>query len=234
MRCEDALSLLLDPSVPESPELAAHLQSCAECRAMRELWEKLDHLPAPLPDPGMTHRFRQRLRAETRASRPTIHPLTGWALPLAAAMLLAVGGAFAAGYSLRPTASTDSPATARLRHGSPSERMQTLALVSAPQGREPQLMEALLERVQRDPVPEVRLAAVEALYLFGSDPALGLRLAETLPQQDQPRVQLALVDLMVALRERRAADALRRLLREDRLGPEARLRAEARLAEQRL
>lgn len=235
MRCEDAQLHLLDPTHPEAPELAAHLRSCPECRELGDLWMGLDHLPAPLPDPGMADRFERRLRRQLRAHRPSRHPLSGWGLPLAAAMLLAVGGAFQVGYRLRPdTQSSESPVVARLRQGSASERLQTLALVSAPQGSEPQLMDALLERVMQDPAPEVRLAAVEALYLFGGDPSLGLKVADALPHQELPRVQLALVDLLVALRERRAAEALRQLLREDRLGPEARLRAKVRLAEQRL
>ena len=72
------------------------------------------------------------------------------------------------------------------------------------------------------------------VILCASDPALGQRIAEALPRQTRPEVQLALVDLMVALRERRAAEALRRLLQDARLNPEVRRRAETRLAEQRL
>jgi HEAT repeat protein len=201
---------------------------------LQELVLSLDEIPVPPPDPALGARFRARLHQEVARPKPVVHRLAGWGLPLAAAALLMLGGAFATGYALRGSAEPSSPreaALARLRRGTPADRMQT---ITSTRGGDPDLAGALLDRVMRDPSLDVRLSAVEALYLFGSDPSLGGRIAEALPRQDRPQVQLALVDLLVALRERRAAEALRRLLRDDRLGPEVRRRAEAQLAEQRL
>ncbi len=242
MRCEDIqihlADGLKDPRDPTLPKgFAEHLESCAECRELRTLWQALGETPVPPPDPGLGARFRERLARELPQPAPNVHRLSGWALPLAAAALLMVGGAFAAGYVLRGEPESSNPrqaALARLRRGSPADRIQTIALITSTRGGDPDLVGALMDRVMEDPNVDVRLSAVEALYLFGSDPALGQRIAEALPRQDRPQVQLALVDLMVALKERRAADALRHLLKENRLGPEVRRRAEARLAEQRL
>jgi len=239
MRCEDIQIHLLDglknaqdPALPTG--FAEHLATCAECRELRELWLALDEAPVA-PDPDLSARFRERLRREHPKPLPGVNRLSGWALPLAAALLLAISGAFAAGYVLRGEApsSPRQAALARLRQGTPASRMQSIALVSN-RGGDAEMAGALLNRVMQDPSLEVRLSAVEALYLFGSDPALGQRITEALPRQTRPEVQLAMVDLMVALRERRAAEALRHLLQDARLNPEVRRRAETRLAEQRL
>lgn len=229
----EALKEARNPALP--PGFAEHLESCAECREFRELWQALGE--GPKPDPTLSLRFRERLRLEGAPRKSPVQRLTGWGLPMAAAALLMLGGAFAAGRTLRMEAKPANPrqaALAQMRRGKAADRMQAIALVTPSQRGDSDLAAALLDRVMRDPSTDVRLAAVEALYLFGSDPGLGARLAEALPRQDQPQVQLALVDLLVALRERRAAEALHRLLKEDRLGPEVRHRAETRLAEQRM
>ncbi len=89
----------------------------------------------------------------------------------------------------------------------------------------------VLDRIARDSSTAVRLAAVEALYLAAPEGDRDGRVEAALRSQDRPEVQVALVDLLVALRQRRAAEALRRLLAEGRLAPSVRLQAERRLAD---
>ena len=72
----------------------------------------------------------------------------------------------------------------------------------------------------------VRLAAVEALYLFHDHPKVKKGLIDSLSRQSSPMVQAALIDLMVSIRERRAVDALKSLLEQEDLNPEIKDRAE--------
>jgi len=231
MRCEDLEPHFLDDlkaqnETPLPEGFAEHLAECSQCRALLELWQGLDRLPLEPPDPNLGQRFRQRL---TQGQPPPKQQ--SWFFPLAAAALLLAGVAFGAGYSLRLPEAGQARDCADLGRGSTSERLQSIAMVSPSRNPECNLAEALLERVAQDPSTEVRLSAVEALYLFGSEPELALRLETTLQRQERPAVQLALVDLLAALRERRAAEALRRLVREGHLRPEVRRRAELRLNE---
>lgn len=234
MHCKDLEPHLLDalkgsPDAALAQDLAEHLASCSHCRELQALWIGLDQLPLEAPDPSLVHQFHLRLRASKPPTR-----LSGWLLPLAAAVLLVAGTTFVAGYSLRrPDAPTSEggPVRASLRRGSAADRMQAIALLAPTPHNGSDLTEALLERIAEDPNTQVRLSAVEALYVFGSEPGVATRLEAALRHQDRPEVQLALVDLMAALRERRAVEALRRLLRDGHLGPAVRRRAQSRLEE---
>jgi len=92
------------------------------------------------------------------------------------------------------------------------------------------MADTLFDLVNRDPDTQVRLAAVEALYLFAGDPALRSRIVAAIARQDRAEVQTALVDLIVGLRERRAVEALRRLGQDGKLAPELRGRIASGLA----
>jgi len=72
----------------------------------------------------------------------------------------------------------------------------------------------------------VRLAAVDALYLFRNHPLVKDSLIRALSGQESPLVQVALIDLLVEIRERRAAEALKDLIQNARLDPDVRKHAE--------
>ena len=85
---------------------------------------------------------------------------------------------------------------------------------------------ALFEAVDADPNPNVRLAAVDALYLFRDRPGVRERLVRSLSVQTYPLVQVALIDYLVEVREARAAEALKKLVESGDLTPEVKKRAE--------
>ena len=223
--------LLSGEPLPEA--LASHGTHCAECQDVQRLWGTLQALPQPEPSADLALRFHQRLatvlaQGKVRSLRPD---RGSWWLPAAtaAALLLSVGVGL--GYVLRGSDPRLDSAQARLQWGSAGERLEAIAQVNNRSVGQGDILSALLDRVQRDPSLQVRLSAVEALYLFGADPELSHRIEAALPTQVRPEVQLALIDLLAALRQQRAAEALRRLVREERLSPAVRQRAEQRLGQ---
>ena len=239
MRCQDFQTHLLDASEASSnfvlaASMAEHLSTCSECREFQLLWEGLGALVQTEAPAGLSSRFRERLALELAAQKPTKSITSSWWLPLlvAATLLLSLGVGL--GYSLRSGNGKVDPSMARLRNGTVTDRIETLALVSARPPGQGDIVSALIERVSEDPNLEVRLSAVEALYLFGADPRLSQRIEAVLLSQARPEVQLALIDLLGALRQKRAAEALRRLMNEDLLPREARQRAGQRLAQMNL
>jgi hypothetical protein len=147
----------------------------------------------------------------------------------AAALLAAAGFGLGLWSGARQPARVPSPALALLHQPTAGGRLTGIALVS--QGTDAALVPALLDLVDQDPNLQVRLSAVEALYLFGDDAALRGRLSAAVSTQKEPAVQMALIDLLVALRERRAAESLRRLLKDGRLNPAVQGRIRQRLSE---
>ena len=239
MRCQDFQSQLIEGQkdsidLCHSAALAEHLSNCPECRDIEQLLKGLDAMPQLDLPQGMSQRFQQRLAQELSNQRKP-HPLLGsWWLPLSAAAILLISCGISLGYILRGGTPSGDPTMAKLQQGTPSDRMEAIARVSNRTTGPGDMVMALLDRVGHDPSLEVRLSAVEALYLFGSDPDLSHRIEVVLPGQDRPEVQLALIDLMAALRQRRAVEALRRLIHENRLPLEARQRAEQRLSQMML
>jgi HEAT repeat protein len=81
--------------------------------------------------------------------------------------------------------------------------------------------------LDNDPSVNVRLSAIDALYLFAGREQVRTALTASLSRQTSPLVQIALIDLMVSLKEKRAAAALKELLNDKQLIPEVRQRAKS-------
>jgi hypothetical protein len=113
-----------------------------------------------------------------------------------------------------------------LRQQSPSERLQGVSWVQRVDQPNEELLSTLLSTLDHDPNVNVRLAAVDALYLFAAKPQVRQGLIQSLSRQTSPLVQIALIDLIVELRENRAKDALEQLIKRDKINAEVKQRAE--------
>lgn len=105
-----------------------------------------------------------------------------------------------------------------------------IALVTnAPKTAEPDdaTVHVLLNTLNFDPNPNVRLAACEALYRLRNAPGVREGLANSLPIQTDPNVQIALIDMVVSLRVHRAVPQLQRLAKKPDALPVVRAQAEA-------
>jgi hypothetical protein len=230
-------------------------QACREeFQELNETWTRLGILVEEQPGPGMRRDFYRRLESyqqelaagqrhgwRQRFSRflPQQHfPLP--ALRWAAAMLIIAFG-FGAGFFIGLGKKADNRqltalnrevdslqqqvSLSLLSQPSASARLQGLAMTSRFQDPAPPLLTALLETLNNDPSINVRLSAVDALYLFADREPVRAALTGSLPRQTSPLVQIALIDLMVSLKEKRAAVALKKLLNDKKIIPEVRERA---------
>jgi HEAT repeat protein len=80
------------------------------------------------------------------------------------------------------------------------------------------VVSALTDAVEHDASVNVRLAAIDALSK-ASSPAVLQSLTQSLPRQDSPMVQAALIDYLVDARDRRAVGALRQLAAQPDVNP---------------
>ncbi|WP_375418676.1 HEAT repeat domain-containing protein [uncultured Hymenobacter sp.] len=182
--------------------------------------------------------------AETAApetAADTSRQLTQQWLRIAASVgLVAVGAAL--GLLLRwngppataPLAAAPAPATAQLasqltaaaiRPATATDRLRLVNEVPAQLAPGDPAVQALIHTLDADPNPNVRLAACEALFRLRADPRVGPALVEALPLQTDPNVQITLIEMLVALREKRALPQLEQLSQQPGALPAVRQQA---------
>jgi hypothetical protein len=93
------------------------------------------------------------------------------------------------------------------------------------------LLSALLETLRSDPNVNVRLAAVDALYLFRNEAGVREALVDALSEEGSPLVQIAVIDLLVGIREERALQILRDLIEDREADPAVKAHARDRIGE---
>jgi len=113
-----------------------------------------------------------------------------------------------------------------LSQPSATDRIQGIGYSAAVENPNDKTLAALFNALDNDPNPNVRLAAVDALYLFRARPGVKESLVRSLAIQNYPLVQVALIDFLVEVREARAAEALKLLIEKNELTPEVKKRAE--------
>jgi hypothetical protein len=113
-----------------------------------------------------------------------------------------------------------------LQQSSPAERLRGVSYSQLMQEPDQEVQTALLHTLNYDPNVNVRLAAIDALYSLGNEAGIRHELVESLRRQASPLVQIALIDLLVKLREKQSLEAFRRLLQDERLNHEVKQRVE--------
>jgi hypothetical protein len=234
----DRLKGQLSPA--DEQRLDAHLASCAVCRTeaatMTSVWQQLGELDEEVPHERLRARFHAGLAAyEARASRHWTERLldTFWPkqptlqLGLAAALAvvaLMVGRALPSPVDAEVAALRAEVRTvglALLDHQSASERLLGVEW-SQRTAQTPEVVNALLERVQYDSNLSVRLAAVDALRSALDQPDVSAGLALALQKQESPLVQVALTDALLATGSGTGIDAVRGILTRTELDPTVR------------
>lgn len=118
-----------------------------------------------------------------------------------------------------------------LQQKSPSDRLMGVSWSAQLQQPDERIIATLIDTLNHDSNVNVRMAAAAALYLFYDHPRVKDELVHSLALQTSPLVQLTLIDLLVEIRERRATEALRTLIQNEKLNPRVKKRAELGLAQ---
>ena len=163
-----------------------------------------------------------------------------WQAAFSAALLIL--GVFGGRYLIGPRgAEPGSPEVAQLKNQVESLRqLVTLSLLQeqSPSARlrgvnysyqmtqpDQQVEQALLHAVNHDSNVNVRLSAVDALAKFTGNPDVRRALVDSIPVQDSPLVEIALIDLLTQIRDKDAIPALRKLAADPQADETVRQRA---------
>ncbi len=244
-----------DPAV--SFELEAHILDCPVCSMelgeVRCLWKNLELLPDAQPGPEVRPRFYQMLEAyqqgrieaqrEKRSWFAWWPQQPGWQMGLSFA-LLAVGIFAGHMWTVRDQKTGDVAqlhnevdtmrqlvTLSLLQQQSASDRLKGVNWSYRVEQSDTEVLSALLKTVNQDPNVNVRLAAVDALRNFGQSQVTRKALTQAIPKQTSPMVEIALIDLLVELKEKPSAPVLRAMLSKTDLDPNVRQRVDTALRE---
>jgi len=95
---------------------------------------------------------------------------------------------------------------------SASQRIQGVNVAMKIERADDDVVKALAKRMNEDPNTNVRLAALDALSKFHQEPLVRKLLIESLGHQKDPVVQIALIQLMVRMKEKGAVKDLERII----------------------
>lgn len=227
--------------------------TCAEeLRCFTELWTQLGALGSIEPPASLRTRFLGVLEAYEAGRESSARGWAGafrerlagwWPVPpggqVAAAVLilmagLALGAGLGGGGSREESFRSLEGEVRELRRlvglsmlgqQMASQRLQGVTWTSQLDDADPEVQRALLDTLNYDPNPNVRLAVIDALGRFGDEPQVRDGLVASLERQEAPIVQVFLIDLLVELGERRSLAALERLSRNEAVHEAVRERA---------
>ncbi len=100
---------------------------------------------------------------------------------------------------------------AMLKHESASDRIQALDFSYKLDQPNEQVLLALIKTLDEDPNINVRMAAADAMVQFRNTKTVRDALIKSLLKQQEPTLQIAVINLLVQARERRALPALQLL-----------------------
>lgn len=239
--------------------LECHLSQCSTCDQMvlemRSNWQKVQAMPEQDPGPELRSKFYTMLAEEkAKGSRsfsirkklndflnlfwpkePVKQLGFTFAIVIIALLLnntfrtqIHSNGELAVlKEELQVTRQTVS--TVLLERDAATDRLQGIQFTKQISDPNDALLDKLLDHLNHDPNLNVRLAAVDALYIFGNHLVVQNKLSASLQNQRSPLVQIALIDLLSDLRIKRANEALKSLIENKSVEIEVRNHAQDRL-----
>jgi hypothetical protein len=211
----------IDQCLENDPALRREVAQLRELTSLLEKGEVLE------PDAWMRTRFNSFLEKEqSRKSSSATFLGFGWLQPFspvvrvaAAVAVVAVGAiVFWFGANRGPASGHKeiAPVAQSFAYypddGLASGRLQWISQADGAAQAEPEFLEALLEILAQDQNGAVRLAALKALGDFNDDPVVRQRLIKMLPEETDPMMQVALIEILSKTGTPEARESIEQLL----------------------
>jgi hypothetical protein len=109
-----------------------------------------------------------------------------------------------------------------LQKGTTGDRLETVLTAAATRKPDERVINGLINSMAFDTSVNVRLNALNGLYLHADQDVVRAGVLACLPREPNPVVQVAMIDFLVATRDREAAPELRRLISDDQANADVR------------
>ena len=216
-------------------ELEIQLAQDAELRKSLEelqmVWTQMEQLPEQQPSAALDQGFNDFLRAEnSKVQSPnwrgrvfSFHALPRIELQAAAAVaLVLVGLGFGWFWRTNQRQQAEIMALRNEMHStqkmlvlamldepSASDRIQAVNVLEQEQKADPEVIKALIHTLNFDDMVNVRMKAAQALSTFNEDQMARKALISSLSTEQSPEVQITIIEILVALGDKRAVPTLR-------------------------
>jgi len=241
MNCEQAREAMADALIgKQDTELQDHLQACQSCarefEQLRAPWQRMGAWQAEEPGPHVRVRFHDMLDAYEQGIRERkARWFWFWQAGLAAACLL-VGFFGGRGFTMHNSDVSELRkevsgmrqlvTLSLLQQQSATERLRGVNWAYQTEPSDMEVLGALLRTVNTDPNVNVRLAAMDAIGNFSGSSVARRGLVQALPKQTSPLAQVALVEMLVDMKQTEAKPQIQALLASSDLDPTVRDRME--------
>lgn len=239
MNCTDIENQIIDfiDGTLTSAEMEAiklHLSSCDNCRQLhfgtKALLKSLNEIPLEQPSANLRTSFEELLDKEKQLQAKSIvlNPhKNSWkaVLQIAATLALLVSGYLLGSLNTNQGIKQEMLAIqnessqmkqnlmlAMIDDRSPSKRIKAVGLSEEITKPNTKILMALIERMQYDSNSNVRLSAAEALSKFTESELVLNALMTVLTTEENPSVQIEIIQILAKVQERRAIAPMRELL----------------------
>lgn len=212
--------------------IAKHEEAKKEFEELREIHSIMDMSVEFEPEASLKNQFELDLAeesAKTKTDRREAKVIAfrfGWPARIAAGIAI-----LAVGYFIGIQFNSKNNELAQLRkemettrqlvmgfiqNQSPSQRIMGVNYSESLKEPDDQILNVLIKTMNEDENINVRLAAVNALKNFSSTEKIKLALINSLDVQTDPIIQIALIDALVDMNEKRAIDKLKDMVDDER------------------
>jgi len=247
MNCKEVIEFLpgyIEGSLKKDvhDEIVNHLSNCNVCKDELEKLSSIDAMLSKIEleetPKQVNDAFYIMLENEKRASRLSLSdrinqkhiPLTTLMRVAASILLLVTGGLI--GYYMRPTDKSSNEVSSLkqemvemknlvifslIKQESASERIKAVSYIKEMSKPDPKLIETLFNTLNTDRNVNVRLAAAQALAKYKDNKEVARGIVKSLEKQNEPLVQIMLINLAVETGDSEAAPELNRMLQRSDL-----------------
>lgn len=237
----DYLDGLLDSESKAQFEakLSQNNELAKELEAYKKLMEAFKTEPLVAPSKNLLAGFEKMLEEEkqNQVKVVTLNSVDKkrWfhSIPRVAASIILLIGAFIAGRFMQQNenqvqlAEVETEALeykeaalfSLLENESASKRIRGVELIKEFEKPDEQIVAALGEKMLKDENTNVRLSALEALSSFSYSDQVKDVFIEALKSEKNPSMQVAIIEMLVQLQEKKAVEPMKRLLEEEETQP---------------
>jgi len=250
----DYIDLKLDNNTAKIVE--KHIAGCENCEKeyveLNMLFDKIKSTEEVQPDVSLKNNFMQILADEKRQQKKQIKtkvvklqiPSNKILWQTAAAIALLITG-FLAGYQFNNDDTMSNVQSNQLaemkssvdemkkmmvfnllKNESASQRIKAVNYTEELSKPDSKIIKALIKTLNSDKNTNVRLAAVYSLARFKTNESVKNALIETLNKQDDPMIQIVIINMLVEMEEVKAVDELQHLLKNKDLNEQVKQQAE--------